>query len=94
MVALKVLGILNTWTPIMLIMIQTLIKPVPCYASVIWTATQNVTQLLRLFERKYYLGFMVLDKVEDWLLIWNSEIYNLQKDLTIVDDIRYFENGI
>ena len=68
---------------------KTLIKPVLCYGSVTWTLTHVTEQRICTFERK--LLRRIYGSIHDkgsWRPRWNSETYNLCKDLKFMDDMK------
>jgi len=68
---------------------KTLIKPVLCYGSVTWTLTHVTKQTICTFERK--LLRKIYGQIQDegcWRPRWNSETYNLYKDLKFVNDMK------
>jgi hypothetical protein len=51
-------------------------------------------QMLRTFEKKILRIYVQIQDEGCWHPRWNSEIYNLHKDLNIVDDIKIRRLGL
>jgi len=68
---------------------KTLIKPILCCGSVIWTLTQTAEQMLNMFERKI-LRRIYGPRQEGgrWHPRWNSELYSLYNEPNIMEDIK------
>ena len=68
---------------------KTLIMPILCCGSVIWTLAQRAEQMLNTFERKILRRICgPTQKGLRWGPRWNSELYSLYIEPNIVKDIK------